>query len=58
MNKTVTILKANNYETTYGGEIYLSDFNTNYPTNKFIADRIISDWRFDAQCKRKKNSEN
>lgn len=47
--------------TTYGGEIYPSDFNTDYSgksnTNgSTIASRIVSDWRFDNSCK--KNNDN
>lgn len=42
--------------TTYGGEIYPSDFNTYYSGNSkngsSIAARIISDWRFDESCKK------
>lgn len=47
--------------TTYGGLIYASDFNCEYSgssaTNgSVIADRIISDWRFDESCKKKNNN--
>lgn len=40
---------------TFGGKIYLSDFDTEY-CNGNIASRIFSDWKFDEECK--KNSEN
>lgn len=43
-----------NYETDYtkfGGIIYFSDYDTNY-TNGNIAQRIISDWNFDKQCRK------
>lgn len=35
---------------TYGGEIYLSDFNTSYEGHKGIAERIAKAERFDKQC--------
>lgn len=40
---------------TFGGLIYLSDFETEYrgktkTTGSNIASRILSDWRFDKQC--------
>lgn len=44
--------------TTFGGIIYLSDFESDYEprTNKdkssIIASRIMNDWRFDQQCKK------
>lgn len=44
-----------NYNTTFGGKIYESDFN-GHATMSNIAERIVSDWRFDEQCL--KNSEN
>lgn len=42
--------------TRFGGEIYLSDFETDYRRNDNthgspIAQRIMSDWGFDKQCK-------
>lgn len=45
---------------TYGGMVYSSDFNTNYrgkanEKGSAIAARILSDQRFDMQCR--KNSE-
>lgn len=57
MNKTVTITSKNHkYATTYSGNIYLSDFCTDYDRSRNIADRILSDWAFDKQCR--KNAEN
>lgn len=53
---------SSNYSdhSTFGGEIYFSDFNTEYRDNdqkeSSIAKRIMSDWNFDQQCK--KNAEN
>ena len=45
---------------TFGGLIFYSDFNTDYRGNdqkkSSIAERIMSDWKFDKQCK--KNAEN
>lgn len=42
---------------TYGGMIYSSDFNTNYrgksnAKSSAIAARILSDQRFDMQCRK------
>lgn len=38
---------------TYGGEIYLSDFEIGYfQSPSYIANRIIRDKRFDEQCKK------
>ncbi len=47
--------------TTFGGLIILSDFETNYRSNNHqngssIAQRIVSDLKFDEQCR--KNIEN
>lgn len=44
-----TIIKGNH--NTYGGCIYESDFNLEYTGTRNIAQRIISDWAFDKQCK-------
>ena len=53
MNKTVTIESKNyKYQETYGGAIHVSDFNTYYEGTRNIADKIVSDWKFDEQCKR------
>ena len=53
MNKTVTITSKNHrYANTYGGEIYQSDFYTDYYYSKNIADRIFRDLMFDTQCKK------
>lgn len=44
---------------TFGGIISQEDFCTDYPRNKkrmSIAERIVSDWKFDEDCK--KNYEN
>lgn len=45
--------QKNNYSdhSTFSGFIYSSDFNTENPASRNIASRIISDWKFDAQCK-------
>lgn len=37
---------------TFGGIIYLSDFDTNHYGSRNMAKRIASDWRFDANCKK------
>lgn len=41
---------------TFGGEIYFTDFCTDYRGNNEkespIAKRIISDWKFDKACER------
>ena len=50
-----TFYRTRNYKvdhTTFGGIIYPSDFNTDYrgkdnTNGSFIAQRIISDWKFD-----------
>lgn len=36
----------------FGGTIRLSDFDTCHSGSRDIANRIISDWRFDEQCKK------
>lgn len=57
MNKTVTITSRNHkYQNTYSGIIYPSDFCTDYEGTRNIASRIMSDWKFDEQCR--KNLEN
>ena len=57
MNRTVTITSKNHkYANTYGGNIYISDFCTDYEGSRNIANRIMADWKFDQYCK--KNSEN
>lgn len=44
--------KINNVDhTTFGGNITLFDFE-GYNSLTMIADKIVSDWRFDANCKR------
>ena len=45
--------------TTFGGTINFSDFCTDHnrsEKSKSWAERIVSDWKFDEQCK--KNTEN
>ena len=37
---------------TFGGCIYLSDFDTEHYKGRNMAARIASDWRFDEECKR------
>ena len=57
MNRTVTITSNNHkYQNTYGGNICISDFCTDYEGSRNIANRIMADWKFDQYCK--KNSEN
>ena len=49
MNRTVTITSKNHkYQNTYGGNICISDFCTDYEGSRNIAERIASDWRFDS----------
>lgn len=56
------INKTTNYKTdhhTFGGLIYHSDFNTDYKrksnnNGSMIAQRIISDKKFDKQCMQNK----
>ena len=58
MANTKNYYTSSNYadHTTFGGTIYLSDFETDYAgksqKDSSIARRIMSDWRFDQQCKR------
>lgn len=53
MNKTVTITSQNHkYSNTYGGNIYPSDFCTDYEGTRNIASRIMSGWKFDEQCRK------
>lgn len=57
---TETINRYQDYEvvhSTFGGLIYVSDFNTEYTGIKNqkrsrVAERIISDFTFDKQCKK------
>ena len=49
------------YHTTFGGVVYLSDFDTNHRGNhnskgSSIARRIIADWSFDNQCIKNKSN--
>lgn len=55
MTTTINITKNHNLHNTYGGRIYNSDFDTEFSYGN-VASRIISDWKFDQQCK--KNIEN
>lgn len=58
MNRTVTITSKNHkYQNTYGGNICISDFCTDYEGSRNIAERIESDWKFDMRNKKemKKN---
>lgn len=52
MNKTVTITSKNHNSNTYGGNICASDFCTDYEITRNIASHIVSDWKFDARCKK------
>ena len=52
MNKIVTITSKNHSPNTYGGNICISDFCTDYEGKRNIAERIAHDWEFDKQCKR------
>lgn len=61
MKKTVNATKPYNADpSTYGGKIYLSDFNTYYRKRNnvhgsAIAARIIQDRKFDEQCRNHRN---
>ena len=48
MTKTTTYTENHN---TYGGRIYLSDFDTDH-CQGYMAARIFSDWKFDEQCRK------
>lgn len=53
MNKTVTIESRNHkYANTYGGEIFASDYCTDYEGTRNIASRIATDFKFDELCKK------
>lgn len=58
ITKKINSKNKSNY--SFGGEIYQSDFNTEYSGKSnfesSIASRIMSDWRFDKMCQQ--NSEN
>jgi len=48
---------------TFGGVICFSDFNTNYRGKEniggsFIASRIVADWKFDKKCRENRESNN
>ena len=40
------------YEAHFGGIILSSDYNTNHPGCRNVANRIVSDWNFDEYCKK------
>lgn len=49
--------------TTFGGYVFLSDFNTEYRGKRpnkesVIAGRIMADMNFDKQCRKAKGEEN
>ena len=44
--------------TRFGGNICASDFCTDYKGTRNIASRIVSDWNFDAQCRKNIKSRN
>lgn len=46
--------RFNNDPSTFGGLIYVSDFETEfYPEHgRNIASKITSDWKFDKQCQK------
>lgn len=52
---TETSTYRTNRHNTFGGRIYEYDFDTEH-YNGSMARRILSDWRFDEQCR--KNCEN
>lgn len=58
MNKTVTIEQHNTNPTRFGGFIYDSDFTTdanrtiNSDSESHIVRRIVSDEKFDEECRR------
>lgn len=62
---TETFKRTTNYKTehcTFGGIIYHSDFNTDYRrknnnNGSIIAQRIISDKRFDEECMQNRRKE-
>lgn len=51
MTTTINITRNHNLHNTYGGCIYDSDFNTEHSYGNIVS-RIISDQRFDIQCKK------
>ena len=58
MEMTRNYYTTGNYQTdhtTFGGTINFSDFCTDHnrsEKSKSWAERIVSDWRFDEQCKK------
>ena len=49
---------SDNYHSHFGGNVYPSDFNTDYPTSHNIANRIAADLRFDEQCRKNEEMRN
>ena len=58
METTTTFYRTENYKpdhSSFGGTINFSDFCTDHnrsEKSKSWAERIVSDWRFDEQCKK------
>lgn len=52
MVTTHYIINNNEGNTNFRGKVYSFDFDTDYRETKHIADRIISDTKFDKECKR------
>ena len=55
--KKYTLQNYSNDSSKFGGLVYLSDFNTECKKmtcfeGSAIASRIISDWKFDEQCRK------
>lgn len=44
---------TNDKHNTYGGLIYASDFDTEHYYSHNIASRIVEDWIFDRNCRKK-----
>lgn len=55
MNRVAIESKNHKYATTYGGRIHIADFTTDFPrkeTSPSWANRIVSDWAFDNECRK------
>ena len=55
-NKYYTMPSREELHMRYGGKIYESDFNIVRGKNTLrssVADKIISDWKFDEHCRKK-----
>ena len=53
MNKTVAIpVRNHKYTNQYSGVIRETDFCTDYNGGVRMANRIVSDWCFDKQCRK------